>query len=341
MLVDIRVATRRVPTDSVQIVAKPMRGVDQMAILPSVLEAIGNTPVIQLRSIVPDGCARVLVKLESMSPTGSYKDRMALAKIEGAERRGDLRPGDTVVEFTGGSTGSSLAFVCAVKGYRFRVVSSDAFAQEKLATMAAFGAELTVVPSHGRGITAELMTEMRRIVEDMASSDGVYWTRQFENRGALDGYAAIGDELLTQVDGRIDAFCGGIGTAGMLMGVSRSLKAADPTTRIVLLEPASSPVISKGQSGSHRIEGVGAGFRPPLLDDSMFDEARGIDEEIARDTARRLAREEGIFGGTSSGMNVAGALLLATELGPGATVATVICDTGLKYLTGDLYREHG
>ncbi|HUG16769.1 MAG TPA: cysteine synthase family protein [Thermomicrobiales bacterium] len=315
-----------------------MEVMDQMATLASVLQAIGNTPLVQLGSIVPVGSARVLVKLEGLNPTGSYKDRMALAKIERAERRGDLKPGDTVVEFTGGSTGTSLAFVCAVKGYRFRVVSSDAFSQEKLATMAAFGAEVTVVPSHGRGINADLMGKMRSIVEDMAAQDGVYWTRQFENRDALDGYAVIGDELLAQVEGRIDAFCGGVGTAGMLMGVSRELRAADPRTRIVLLEPASSPVISRGETGSHRIEGVGAGFRPPLLDDGMFDEARGIDEDEARETARRLAREEGIFGGTSSGMNVTGALQLARELGPDAIVVTVICDTGLKYLAGDLFR---
>jgi cysteine synthase len=310
-----------------------------MPILPSALQAIGNTPIVQLRSMVTAGSARVLVKLEGINPTGSYKDRMALTMIEAAERRGDLQPGDTVVEFTGGSTGSSLAFVCAAKGYRFRVVSSDAFAQEKLATMTAFGADVTVVPSHGQGISAELMGRMRSIVLDMAGQAGVYWTQQFENRDALDGYSAIGEELLREVDGRIDAFCGGVGTGGMLMGVARVLKRADPHTSVVLLEPATSPVISKGVSGAHHIEGVGVGFRPPLLDDALFDTARGIDESEARETARRLARDEGIFAGTSSGMNVAAALQLARELGPDATVVTVACDTGLKYLAGDLYRS--
>jgi cysteine synthase len=309
-----------------------------MAILVSALQAIGNTPVVQLRNIVPAGSARVLVKLESLNPTGSFKDRMALAMIEAAERRSELRPGNTVVEFTGGSTGSSLAFVCAAKGYAFRVVSSDAFAQEKLATMAAFGADVTVIPSHGQGISADLIGRMRVAVHKLAAQDGAFWTKQFENRDALDGYGTIGDELLAQIDGQIDAFCGAIGTAGMLMGVSRALKRADPSTQVVLLEPDASPFISKGVSGAHHIEGVGVGFRPPLLDDSLFDDARGIDESSARETARRLAREEGIFAGTSSGMNVAGALQVARELGPEATVVTVVCDTGLKYLAGDLFR---
>ncbi len=309
-----------------------------MPVCSSTLEAIGNTPVVELRSVLPAGSARVLVKLEGLNPTGSYKDRMALAMIDGAERRGDLRPGMTVIEFTGGSTGSSLAFVCAVKGYPFRVVSSDAFAQEKLATMAAFGAEVTVIPSHGKGITADLMRQMREAVMEMDASDATYWTRQFENEDAKLGYATIGEELLRQVDGPIDVYCGGIGTAGMLMGVSTALKQAQQQTRIIGLEPASSPVLSSGISGAHSIEGVGVGFRPPLLSDDLYDEVRAIEEAAAREMARRLAREEGIFAGTSSGMNVAGAIQIAQELGAGRTVATVAIDTGLKYLAGDLYR---
>ena len=307
------------------------------AVVDSVLDTIGNSPVVKLSKVVSEGSADVYVKIEGGNPTGSYKDRMALAKIEGAERRGDLRPGMTVVEFTGGSTGSSLAFVCAIKGYRFNVVSSDAFSQEKLATMAAFGAEVTIVPSHGKGINAELMARMRDIIEEMAASDDVYWTRQFENTDSLNGYAKIGEELVQQIDGRIDAFCGGAGTAGMLMGVSRALRAAGQDTRVYLVEPASSPVISQGISGSHGIEGVGVGFVPPLLDESLYDAAMTVEESDAREMARRLAREEGIFCGTSSGMNVVAALRIARELGPGHTVATVTCDTGLKYLAGNLF----
>ena len=303
----------------------------------TVLQTIGNTPVVPLNKIVPRDGARVLVKLEYFSPTGSYKDRMALAMIEEAEARGDLRPGMTVVEYTGGSTGSSLAFVCAVKGYRFKVVSSDAFAREKLQTMRAFGAELEIVPSDGGKITKDLIERMIARARELAASKDVYWTDQFRNADSLRGYEGIGRELLRQVDGPIDAFCGGVGTAGMLMGVARAFREADRPARIVALEPATSAVISTGVPGAHRVEGTGAGFVPPLLDKRHYDEARGIDENEARRTARRLAREEGIFAGTSTGMNVTGALQLARELGRGRVVATVAVDTGLKYLAGDLF----
>jgi cysteine synthase A len=314
-----------------------MRGMQQ-AVRDSTLDAIGDTPVVRLGKVVPPGSAEVLVKLEYYNPTGSYKDRMALALIEQAEARGDLRPGMTVVEYTGGSTGSSLAFVCAVKGYRFKVVSSDAFAREKLQTMRAFGADVIVVPSEGGRITPDLIPRMGEIVRDLARSADVYWTDQFHNIDSLAGYEGIGRELLSQVDGSVHAFCGGVGIGGMLVGVSRALRAADSPARIVALEPASSAVISTGRAGAHHVEGTGVGFVPPLLAPAEYDEARGIDEDEARTMARRLAREEGIFAGTSTGMNVVGALALARELGAGKTVATVAADTGLKYLAGDLYQ---
>jgi len=308
------------------------------SIRSSVLDAIGDTPVVRLGKVVPPGSADVLVKLEYYSPTGSYKDRMALAMLSRAEARGDLRPGMTVVEYTGGSTGSSLAFVCAVKGYRFKVVSSDAFAAEKLQTMRTFGADVIVVPSTGGQITPDLIPHMIEIARDLARSPDVYWTDQFNNTDSIEGYGEIGWELLRQVDGPIDAFCGAVGTGGMLVGVSRALRAANSSTRIVALEPASSAVISTGRPGAHHVEGTGAGFVPPLLKPSEYDEARGIDEGEGRAMALRLAREEGIFAGTSTGLNVLGALALAQELGPGKTVATVAVDTGLKYLAGDLYQ---
>jgi cysteine synthase A len=308
-------------------------------VVDSTLRAIGNTPVVKLRHVVPPGAADVLVKLESYNPTGSYKDRMALAMIEEAEARGELRPGMTVIEYTGGSTGSSLAFVCAAKGYRFHVVSSDAFSQEKLRTMQAFGAQLEIVPSDGGRITPDLIPRLIARVGELKQQPGYFATDQFRNRDSLKGYAQIGHELLAQVDGPIHAFCGGVGTAGMIMGVASVLKVAAPATRIVALEPATSPIISQGRAGSHRIEGVGAGFIPPLLDTHLYDEARGIDETQARAMARRLAREEGVFSGISAGMNVVGALQLAQELGPGHTVVTVACDSGLKYLAGDLYSD--
>ena len=305
---------------------------------PSILQAIGNTPLVQLRNLVSADSATVLVKLEYFNPTGSYKDRMALAMIEEAEARGDLRPGMTVVEYTGGSTGSSLAFVCAVKNYPFRVVSSDAFAREKLQTMRVFGAELTLVPSQGGLITPDLIPRMMEEARNIASSQKeTYWTNQVYNADSLKGYAAIGQEVLQQVDGPIHAFCGGVGTAGMLMGVAGVLREAQRSIRIIALEPASSAVISTGRAGTHHVEGIGLGFLPPLLQKDVYDAARGIDEAEARQLARQLAKEEGIFGGVSTGLNVLGALQIARELGPGYTVVTVAVDTGLKYLAGDLY----
>jgi len=263
---------------------------------------------------------------------------MALAMIEEAEARGDLRPGMTVVEYTGGSTGSSLAFVCAVKNYPFRVVSSDAFAREKLQTMRVFGAELTLVPSQGGLITPDLIPRMMEEARNIASSQKeTYWTNQVYNADSLKGYAAIGQEVLQQVDGPIHAFCGGVGTAGMLTGVAGVLRVAQRSVRIIALEPASSAVISTGRAGTHHVEGIGLGFLPPLLRKDAYDEARGIDEAEARQLARQLAKEEGIFGGVSTGLNVLGALQIARELGPGHTVVTVAVDTGLKYLAGDLY----
>ena len=310
-------------------------------VYPSILQAIGNTPIVKLRKLISAESATVLVKLEYFSPTGSYKDRMALAMIEEAEARGDLRPGMTVVEYTGGSTGSSLALVCAVKGYPFQVVSSDAFAREKLQTMRAFGAELLMVPSRGGQITPDLVPRMIEEARKLAASGNTYWTNQLSNADSLKGYETIGQELLEQAKGPISTFCGGVGTAGMLMGVSRAFRRAKSTTRIVALEPASSAVISTGVAGAHHVEGIGIGMVPPLLNKDSYDEARGIDEAEARQMARRLAREEGIFVGTSSGLNVVGALQIARELGPGHTVATVAVDTGLKYLSGDLYEgEH-
>jgi cysteine synthase A len=306
----------------------------------STLNTIGNTPVVRLSKIVPPDSAEVLVKLEYFNPTGSYKDRMALAMIEEAEQRGDLRPGMTVVEYTGGSTGSSLAFVCAVKGYPFKVVSSDAFAREKLATMRAFGADLTIVPSVGGKITPELVRRMIDEARKIAEANHGYWTNQLHNVDSTKGYEQIGWELLKQVDRPIAAFCGGVGTAGMLIGVSRALRSANPAARIVALEPAGSPFLTAGVAGAHRVEGIGVGFAPPMLTKAIYDEARAIDEQEARQMARRLAREEGIFAGTSSGLNVVAALQLARELGPGNTVATVAVDTGLKYLAGDLFEGY-
>ena len=303
----------------------------------SMTDVVGGTPVVQLAKVVPEEAADVFVKLEWFNPTGSYKDRMALAMIEEAERRGDLRPGMTVVEYTGGSTGSSLAYVCAAKGYRFRVVSSDAFAIEKLNTMKAFGADVTIVPSEGGRVTPDLVGRMIDQAKQYAAEPNTYWTDQLNNADSLVGYREVGRELLDQMDRPIDAFCAAVGTAGLAMGVSAALAEGGSHARIVVFEPAETPVISGGHAGAHHVEGIGIGFVPPLLAEDRYDEIRPIAEEDGRAMAWRLATEEGLLTGTSSGLNVAGAIAVASELGSGHTVVTVAVDTGLKYLTGDLY----
>lgn len=302
----------------------------------ALLGAIGRTPVVRLERLTGPGDAELWVKLESANPTGSYKDRMALAMIEGAERAGRLRPGQTVVEYTGGSTGSSLAFVCAVKGYPLRIVSSDAFAPEKLRTMRAFGAELELVRSP-EGITPDLIPRMiERAAEIVEEVDG-FATDQFRNSDMLPGYEELGRELLDQLDGRVDAFCAYVGTAGCFVGVSRALRNVLPNVHRVVVEPGESAVISGGAPGTHHIEGGGVGFWPPLLAREDFDEVMAVPEAEAMETARRVARDEGLLCGPSTGANIAAALELARRLGTGARVATVNVDSGLKYLAGDLH----
>jgi len=310
-----------------------------MTIADSVLKAIGRTPVVRLRHVVSPEGADVLVKLEFINPTGSYKDRMALAMIEGAEASGRLRPGMRVIEFTGGSTGSSLGMVCAAKGYRFVVLSSDAFSREKLLTMKAFGADLRIVPSDGGKVTPALFDRFRKEIAVLAAEPDTFWTDQFHNEDAIRGYMDIGHELLEQTGGQVDAFCGAVGTGGMLRGVALALRTVGSRPRIVAVEPSSSPALTEGHGGAHRVEGIATGSVPPHMTDKPYDEARAVDEDEGRAMARRLAREEGLLVGTSSGLNIAAAVRLARELGRGKTVATVAVDTGLKYLASDLFED--
>lgn len=302
----------------------------------NILQTIGNTPLVKLSKIVPEHCAEIYVKLEYFNPTGSYKDRMALAIIEEAEARGDIKPGMTIVEYTGGSTGTSLAFICAVKGYNFKVVSSDAFAKEKLKTMRLFGAELEIVPAEEGRITPSLFVRMEEKVTQIVQDCGAYWTKQFLNDDALQGYKKIGKEIIDRLNS-IDVFCAGVGTAGMLSGVSKELKESNKETKVIALEPASAAFLSAGIKGSHRVEGIAAGIVPPLLKKKSYDEVRAIDESDARKMAKLLAKEEGIFAGTSSGLNIFAAIEIGKELGPGKKVVTVACDSGMKYLAGDLF----
>jgi cysteine synthase A len=306
------------------------------SIVSTALHAIGKTPLVRLDRLAAPGAAEVWVKLEGGNPTGSYKDRMALAMIEGAERAGRLRPGQTVVEYTGGSTGSSLAFVCAIKGYPLRIVSSDAFSREKLDTMLAFGAGVEIIHSP-EGITPQLVPRMMRRAAEIVDEVGGYATDQFHNVDMVDGYRSLGRELLQQLDGPIDAFCSYVGTAGCFLGVGRELRRAQPDVLRVAVEPAESAVLSGGAPGTHHIEGGGPGFRPPLLRDEDIDEVLAIPEADAFAMARRAARAEGIFSGPSTGANLAAALRIAGRLGPGKRVVTVAVDSGLKYLAGGFY----
>lgn len=302
----------------------------------SALGAVGNTPLVELKRLAPKGGGRVLVKLEQYNPTGSYKDRMALGIISAAERSGRLKPGMTVLECTAGSTGTALAFVCACKGYPLKIVSSGAFAAEKLLSMRALGAELELLEAPGGKVTPDLVPRMIARAKELAEEPGFFWSDQFHNPDALIGYEALGEEVLAQVGGPITAFCATVGTAGMLMGAARALRRGS-ACRVVALEPASSPILTQGRVGPHGVEGVSVGIVPPLLDPQLYDEARTVDEELGRATARALAREEGLLVGVSSGLNVAAALQLAEEAGEGGTVVTVAVDTGLKYLSGDLF----
>ena len=305
---------------------------------PGGLSAIGNTPVVRLARMADDACAEVWVKMEAANPTGSYKDRMALAMIEAAEADGRLSPGQLVVEYTGGSTGSSLAFVCAVKGYPLRIVSSDAFAEEKIRTMRAFGAEVELLPSPD-GITPDLIPSMMRRAAEIAAETGAFATDQFNNTDMVQGYRRLGEELLDQLPGSppIGAFCSYVGTAGCFLGASRALAAGLPGLHRAVVEPAESAVLSGRPPGTHHIEGGGIGQRPPQLSPADYDEVIAIPEARAFQTARQAAREEGIFSGPSTGANLAAALDIARRLGPGHRVVTTQVDSGLKYLSGPLY----
>ena len=305
----------------------------------SVFDAIGNTPLVRLGRVVGGLRSEVFVKLEYYNPTGSYKDRMALAMIEGAEKEGRLRRGFTVVEYTGGSTGSSLAFVCAVMGYKVKLVTSDAFAEEKIRTMRAFGAEVVIVPSKGGKVTPDLVPRMIERAKELASEPDTFWTNQFYNRDQLKGHNKMGEEIWAQTGGMLDAFVASVGTAGCAMGVAEVLKAKNPNVRVVVVEPAESPMISRGVAGEHHIEGIGVGMMPPLLRKDLYDEVVAVKEKDAMEMARRLAREEGVFSGASTGANVAASLELAKKIKKGSRVVTVAVDTGLKYLGTEPYLE--
>jgi len=297
-----------------------------------ILNCIGNTSLLPLRNLVPANDARVLLKLESENPTGSMKDRMALAMIEAAEADGRLTPGGCVVEYTGGSTGVSLSLICAVKRYPLHIVTSDAFAREKLDHMKILGARLQIVRSESGGMTEKLTREMVEAARIIAADTEGFWTDQLNNTDQLSAYHKLAEEIWIQTGGQIDAFVQSVGTAASLRGTAEALRRHNERIRIVAVEPSESPVLSGGRAGAHKIDGIGAGFVVPLWQPDIADQIEQVSTEEAMAMALRLAREEGLFAGTSTGANVVAALRLAAHLGPGATIVTVMCDTGMKYL---------
>jgi len=304
-----------------------------------ILDAIGHTSIVRLRKIVPANGATVLVKLEWENPSGSMKDRMAEAVIGRAAEDGRLEPGGTVVEYTGGSTGTSLALVCAARGYRCRIVTSEAFSQEKRDQMAALGAELTLVPAEGGLTTKKLILDMIEAARRLSREPGTFWSDQLNNHDTIAGYHALGEEIWSQTQGAVDAFVHCVGTGASSRGVAAALKRHKPGLKLVVVEPGESPVLSGGQPGPHKIEGVGIGYVPPLYDATLVDEVVPVRTADAKEMARRLAREEALFAGTSSGANVVAALQVAERLGPKATVVTLMADSGLKYMSTDVYRR--
>ena len=295
--------------------------------------------MVRLRKVVPSGCADIFVKLEWENPTGSLKDRMAQAVITRAEEDGRLKPGDTVIEYTGGSTGTSLALVCAAKGYRLHIVSSDAFSQEKLDHMVALGARLTLVPSEGGLTSKRLILDMIETARRLSQEPHTYWTDQLNNHDSIAGYHSLGEEVWSQLNGEIDAFVHCVGTAASSRGVATVLKRYKPSIRVFAVEPAESSVLRGGQPGSHKIEGVGIGYTPPLWEPSLVDDILPVSTGDAQEMARRIAREEALFAGTSSGANVVAAIQVAERLGPGAKVVTLMADSGLKYLSTNVYQR--
>ena len=303
------------------------------------MNAIGNTPLLKLERLVEPGWADIYVKYEGANATGSMKDRMALSMVEGAERRGQLKPGGRVVDYTGGSTGSSLAMVCATKGYKAHFVSSDAFAQEKLQTMRAFGAELEIFPSGDGKINAALIDSMIRRAKELSTEKNTFWTDQFNNVDNRNAYHQMAREIMSVLGKNIDEFIMGVGTGGSFSGNAEVFKKEVRGIRCLAIEPMYVRGLSGGdKSGKHKLEGIGAGFVPSICRLDLADEIVPVTDEDAIETTRKLARMEGIFGGTTSGANVWVAMQRARKLGKGKKIVTIIADSGLKYLNGDVYK---
>jgi cysteine synthase A len=302
----------------------------------SCLDLIGNTPVVRLNRLPGVGDAEVWGKLESMNPGGSVKDRICLSMVEAAERDGRLRPGNTIIEPTSGNTGIGLALVAAIKGHRLVLTMPDTMSDERRSLLMAYGATLVLTPD-----TKGMHGAIRKAEELLAEHPDSFMPQQFSNPANPDVHRrTTAQELLRQFE-RIDAFVAGVGTGGTITGVGQVLRAAMPGVRIYAVEPASSPVLSGGEPGFHKIQGIGAGFVPENLDGSVYDEVLQVSDEEAADYTRRLAREEGILVGLSAGANTSAALRVARQLGKGKVVVTVFCDTGERYLTTEVFHAEG
>ena len=301
------------------------------------LDAIGNTPLVRLESFEPSGGAEIWLKLEGGNPTGSYKDRMAVSVLGRALERGDVRPGDRVVEYTGGSTGTALAFVSAVLGLRFTAVFSNAFSDSKRLAMEAFGAEVLVEDSADGTITPDLIARMKARAYALAEEPGSFYADQFGSLDVRSGYEPMGEEIAADLEGDVDVLIAAVGTGAALMGTADGLRNKGVEPQVIALEPLQSPLLTTGKGGPHRVEGIGVGFAPPFLDRSRLHDIRAIDQDRAFEMCRRLAREAGVFAGGSTGLNVAAAIDLAGEIGPGKRIVTLACDNGAKYLGGHIF----
>jgi cysteine synthase A len=298
-----------------------------------VIEQIGNTPLLRLAKLEAPGSAAVYGKAEFFNPGGSVKDRICLAMIEAAERDGSLKPGMTVVEPTSGNTGIGLSMICSIKGYKLVLTMPDTMTVERRRLLAAYGAELILTPG------AQGMRGAVQKAEELAAQPGHIMMQQFKNGANPEAHRrTTGPEIVKALSGQsIDAFVAGVGTGGTITGVGDVLKGHNAAVRIVAVEPDASPILSGGQPGPHKIQGIGAGFIPDVLNTKVYDEVIRVTNEDAYETVRRLAQDEGVLVGISSGANVFAALQVAKKLGPGKSVVTILCDTGERYLSTGVF----
>ena len=303
------------------------------------IDLIGNTPLVKLKNVTNKNMADIYVKFEGANPTGSMKDRMALSMIEGAEQRGELLPGGKVVEYTGGSTGSSLAMICAMKGYQAHFVSSNGFAEEKIKTMRAFGATVELIHAENGVLTANVIDRMIARANELIKEPGVFWPDQVNNLDNKRGYYKMAHEILDDLDSEIDEFVMATGGGGCISGNTEILKKHIPHLRTIAVEPYHVRNVSGGDTtGKHKLEGIGLSFVPSIMRKDLIDDVIPVKDEDAYQMANEIAQKEGLLGGITSGANIWAAMQRAKALGPGKKVVTVMIDTGLRYLNGDLYK---